>query len=177
MRENSKTQKLQNSKVPRVNAPRELKLKFCWREVSSIRGQSLFEVVIAIGVVGIIIVGIVALASTSIRNSAFSRNNSLATRYSQEAIEWLRGRRDTDWVTFHNNAVSSAIYCFDSLAWSNLGACSQSETITGTILRRQVAFTNIQPAQITAEILVIWQDSQGTHQVSTSTVFTDWRSR
>ena len=142
-------------------------------------GQSLFEVVVAIGVIAIVIVGIVSVATSTIRNTSFTRNKALATRYTQEAIEWLRGQRDTNWVTFHTNAdTPPRIYCLDTLSWTNSGVCGASETIGGdTILLRQVAFSNIVPAEITANVTVSWTDSQGTHQVTTSTVFTDWRSR
>jgi len=141
------------------------------------KGQSLFEVVIAIGIIGVVITAVAILATNSIRNTTFSRNKSLATRYSQEAIEWLRGQRDTSWVTFHLNAVNSAIYCLDSLLWTNVGACGAGEVITDTILQRQVTFSNITATSVTAAVAVFWSDSQGIHQVSTSTVYTDWRAK
>ena len=140
------------------------------------KGQSLFEVVIAIGVIGIIIAGAVSLATTSIRNSTFARNKSLATRYSQEAIEWLRGQRDNNWVSFHTYTLSPT-YCLDSLNWTKARVCNSGEVISGTILTRQVTFSNISNTSATAMVTVVWSDSQGNHQVSTSTVYTDWRSK
>lgn len=142
------------------------------------KGQSLFEVVIAIGVIGIIIAGVVSLAAGSIRNSTFSRNNSLATRYAQEAIEWMRGERDADWVTFYNRAtVAGNMYCLDSLSWAKARPCNAGEYIAGTILTRRVIFTPVPTLEVEAEVTVLWADSQGIHQVASSTVYTDWRSR
>jgi len=141
-----------------------------------VKGQSIFEVVIAIGVIGIIISGVVALATTSIRNSTFTRNKSLAARYAQEAVEWMRGERDAGWVTFHTYA-GTATYCLDTLAWGNTGACSSTETISGTILSREITFSGVLPTQVNAAVRVSWTDSQGVHQVTTSTVLTDWKSR
>ncbi|OGM04480.1 hypothetical protein A2129_01745 [Candidatus Woesebacteria bacterium GWC1_42_13] len=142
------------------------------------KGQSLFEVVIAVGVMGIVISAVVALAATSIRNSTFSRNNSLATRYAQEAIEWMRGERDASWVTFYNySIVAGNMYCLDTLSWAKARPCNAGEYLSATILTRRVIFSVISPTDVEAEVTVLWTDSQGTHQVATSTVYTDWRSR
>jgi len=141
-------------------------------------GQSLFEVIVAIGVIAAVIVGVVVLATNSIRNTTFTRNNSLATRYAQEAIEWLRGERDADWATFRANAgVSGNKYCLDALNWTKPQACNATEVISDTILTRSVTFSNILATQVNANVTVSWNDSQGAHQVATSTVYTDWRSR
>jgi len=140
-------------------------------------GQSLFEVVIAVGIIGLIITAVVILATSSIRNTTYSRNKSLATRYSQEAVEWLRGQRDTNWLNFHNYAITSAVYCFDALNWTKARACNAGEVISDTILQRQATFSNITGTSITTTVAVFWSDSQGLHQVSTSTVFTDWRAK
>jgi Tfp pilus assembly protein PilV len=142
-------------------------------------GQSLFEVVVAVGVFALIIAAIVGLATSSIRNSTFSRNNSLATQYSQQAVEWLRTERDTDWVAFYNHA-STPFYCLDSLSWVNTGTCdtlNELDAIPDTLLFREVSLTRDTATSVTAEVTTSWTDSQGTHQVETSTVFTDWRAR
>ena len=66
-------------------------------------GQSLFEVVFAVAIAAMILVGIVSLATTSTRNSIFSRNNSQATKYAQEVVEWLREERDKDWINLSSH--------------------------------------------------------------------------
>jgi len=139
-------------------------------------GQSLFEVVIAVGIIGIIVFSVVALATTSIRNTTFTKNNSSATQLAQDAVEWLRGERDNDWVAFHTNA-GSPIYCLDTSSWAKARACNPGEYISNTILTREVTFSGVSGNQVSATVNVYWTDSQGTHQAATSTVFTDWRSR
>jgi len=145
--------------------------------VNNSKGQSLFEVILAIGIIGLVIASIAALAAISIRNTTFSRNNTQATAYAQEAVEWLRGQRDSDWTSFYTNVSSAGgVYCLDTLSWANPTACVK-EPISGTILERQVSFSGITPTQVTANITVSWNDAQGFHQAETSTVFTDWRFR
>src|SRR3989304_3745944 len=97
-----------------------------------ILGQSLYEVVFAIGIAAIIITGVLVVSTTSVRNSTFSKNNSQATKYAQEAMEWLRAERDVDWAIFYGHAGSCNI---GSLGW---GACGGDCNVSGTIYCRRV---------------------------------------
>jgi Tfp pilus assembly protein PilV len=142
------------------------------------KGQSLFEVVLSLAVITLIIVTLIILASNSIRNANFSRNKTLATRYAQEALEWLRGERDENFDTFSTRALTPQ-YCLPSLSWdeSSIGSCGSSNNISGTILKREVTFSIVSADNILTEILVYWEDAQGDHEVKTTTNFTDWRSQ
>lgn len=137
------------------------------------KGQSLFEVVLALGVMTAIMVGIVSLAAGAIKNSIFSKNKTLAARYAQEATEWLRRERDTDFTLFA--AHSPGTYCFENLNGWPAGTCGSSDNITGTILYREIILSGA--STITAEVKVYWTDAQGVHEVRSVTYFTDWRQR
>jgi Tfp pilus assembly protein PilV len=147
------------------------------------KGQSLFEVVLALGVITAITVGIVSLAVSSIRNATFSKNKTLAGRYVQEATEWLRSERDNDFTTFQGEALTApgTPMCFPTLAWTgSVGVCGASETIANTPLFREITFsaTTISgKTVIDANVRVYWTDAQGGHEVRSSTSFTDWRQR
>ncbi len=145
------------------------------------KGQSLFEVVLALGIISIIIVGVVLLASSSIRNSSFSRNKTQAARYAQETTEWLRGERDTSWETFLAKA-QAVTWCLPALSWASAinRSCHETEVISGTPFQREVAFSFPEGGDantIEAEIKVYWNDSQGLHEVNSITVFTNWRTQ
>ncbi len=139
------------------------------------KGQSLFEVVTALGVVTVIIVALVALASSSIHNSNFSKDKALATRYSQEATEWLRGERDTNWDIFAAKALTST-WCLPSLSWisASVGTCD-NEFIPNTLFQREIYFNIIDAKTIEVQTVVSWEDSKGVHQVNSATTLTDWR--
>lgn len=162
---------------PRINAL-ETQTRSIWEQVSYVRGQSLFEVVLALAIVSLIIVGVVLLASSSIRNSTFSRNKTQAQRYAQEATEWLRGERDRDWTLFSQKALTP-IWCLPVLAWGSakIGACSDTDVIVGTTFRRELSFSTIDSNTIATEVDILWNDNQGLHEVKSSTIFTNWRSR
>ena len=155
------------------------------------KGQSLFEVVVAIGIAALIIVGVVSLATTSIRNSSFSRNKTLASRFSQEAIEWLRVEKDADWDIFKTNVESCDLAgscCVEAIPSWETGSCDVAEVIPGTIFIREASFTCLDSDGTTqvlcpaAEIIetsltTSWIDGQGTHDAKASTQFTNWRAQ
>lgn len=141
------------------------------------KGQSLFEVVVALAIASLIIFALVSLTSNAIRNTVFSKNKTLASKYAQEANEWLRSQRDSDPEVFINNTLSP-VWCLDSLDFVNVGACSASETVGTSIFLREVSFvstTQSGKSIIEATITVRWEDAQGTHEVVSVTNFTDWR--
>ena len=153
-------------------------------------GQSLFEVVVALSICALVIVVLVSLATSSIRTSTYSKNNSLATAYAGEAIEWLRGQRDTDMTTFRTKAwalITSPGGCFNTFpttfaTWptSSPVTCPSPTTIAGTSFVRRILFkpTFVSGKNLMeADVTVTWTDSQGEHTVTSATVFSDWRER
>lgn len=150
------------------------------RDTNNIKGQSLFEVVLALGVITAISVGIVSLTVNAIRNASFSKNKTLAGRYAQEATEWLRSQRDTDFDVFQDNILVSP-RCFPSLVWTGrVGSCGATDNISGTPLFRIIEFSSTTisgKTVIEASVKVYWDDSQGYHEVKSTTSYTDWRQR
>jgi Tfp pilus assembly protein PilV len=143
-----------------------------------IKGQSMFEVVLALFIMALIIVGVVFLSTSSIANSAFSRNKTIAGRYSQEAIEWLRGQRDSNPALFITNATGT--WCLSNLSFTSHIACGSSTFVTGTIFKRQVIFTedgSTTDTIIKAEVQTSWTDSKGIHTAKSITEFTDIREK
>lgn len=153
-------------------------------KVSDCRGQSLFELVIAVGISALILVAIVSLASNSLRNASYSKNYALASSYVGSTTEWLRVQRDTDMATFMSHVLLSypvsTTYCFANLDWNTPVACTNAQNISNTPFTRQGVFTVTYPGgkvSVEAVITVSWVDPQGFHEVSSSTTFTDWRQR
>lgn len=137
------------------------------------QGQTLFELIIAMGVAVLILAGIVYIVTTSIRNSTFAKNQSEATRYSKEAQEWLRAERDDDWDTFSGKIGT---WCLDTLSWPSASlACGASEVIPGTIFRRQVAISTVDDNTVGVLVETSWDDPSGFHKVSNETRLSNWR--
>ena len=148
------------------------------------RGQSLFELVVAVAICALIIVAIVSLTTNSIQNSNFSKDKTLAATYGQQATEWLRGQRDADANDFFGkaSAAGTSNVCLNSLPASiaslSVSDCSSGTTIAGTPFMRKVSFnvtTQNGKSIVEADVLVSWKDSQGIHEVTDATNFADLR--
>lgn len=139
----------------------------------------MFEVVLALFIITMIIVAVVILSTNSISNSLFSKNKTLAGRYSQEAVEWLRSERESNFNNFSAYA-DLPTYCLDSLSFLNTGLCSESETISDTVFERTLYFTKQVSSGktiIDATVVTTWTDSKGVHSSRSVTSFNDIRER
>ena len=141
----------------------------------------MFEVVIAIFIISLIVLGVVVLSTNSVANSTFSRNGTLASRYAQEAIEWLRDEENTN-TTLFKSRIGISRYCLNNLAWTNIGVCGSGEEIVGSggVFRREVVLTNSLISGkniIQADVTVYWDDPKGRHEVKSVTNFSDIRER
>lgn len=130
------------------------------------RGQSLFELIIALAVTALVMIGIVSLTAVAVRNSTFARNETLANRNLLKASEWLRQQRDEYWTNLSDNLGYS---CLGDLNW--VSGCQ----IPGTVFSRDVTLLQISPTTIKADITVTWTDAQGLHEVSTVAQYTNWQ--
>jgi hypothetical protein len=160
-----------------------------------LKGQSLFEVLFTVAIAAIILTGVVSLAVTSLRNTSLSENDARATKYAQEANEWLREERDNDWDVFLTRAQDSNVYCLDdavldAASWGNPSSCGAADTIGGnTIFIREVFLScleysppgfqsvdcsNPNVVNIQTDVEVKWQDAQGTREVKNISRFTNW---
>jgi len=123
-------------------------------------GQSLVEMIIAIGIVLIIIVALVAVTTISVRNASFSRNQSLATKYAQETIEKVRAYREQNsWEDFQTNCsnVISGISLPSPFSfYSGTGCTCGSDSCD-------------------VKVIVSWTDNKGTHKSELTTRLTKWR--
>jgi len=142
------------------------------------QGQSLFEVVVAIGIVSAILVGVMSLATHSISNSTFSREQALAQTYTQEAVEWLRGERDMNWDTFSaNSSGTGQTWCLSALSWGNAGSCSPSEVISGTNFAREATLTMVNQDEIHVLVSTSWEGKGGQHEARIQTKLNNWKAK
>lgn len=146
---------------------------------------------IALAVVVVVITGIVKAVTTAIKNSTFARNKSEATRYAQEALEWVKTERDkrswggTDGFTSKALSLTSDS-CMPTLAWpTSPSLCdtgSDSNKIQNTVFFREIKLldtnsTSCDSSDTSCNITVevFWQDSDTTHTSTLETRVTSWR--
>ncbi len=79
-------------------------------------GQTLLEVLIALGVSVVIVTTLTTAVITGLNNSQSSKNDNLATHYAQEGLEFMRKLRDSDWTTFFSYYSGSLSVYYKCLA-------------------------------------------------------------
>lgn len=154
-------------------------------------GQTMIEMVVATGMVALVLVAIVSGIALSIRNSRFSKNKALATRYAQEAVEKFRNYRDeVGWQPFLEEVLegnSSVVYCMPSMPASAIevptftGACSgqkipnaagDTEFTRGVQALTQTQVNPNDAVEIT--VTVSWIEGSKTHNVTLSSRLNNW---
>jgi prepilin-type N-terminal cleavage/methylation domain-containing protein len=71
-------------------------------------GFSLIELLVAMAMVGIGLIGVASLAAQNIRVQYFNRNSLISAQLAQEGLEIARNRRDNNWKS------SSTVYLHDT---------------------------------------------------------------
>lgn len=137
-------------------------------------GQTLAEVVVAIGVVVLLVTGLIIGTSVSLKASQYGKARSQAVQYATEAVEVSRNLRDSGWTSFFAyGGVTPISWCLDkSGVWTAMsGSCSAN---IDNFYTRQVTFTWDDPRMKT-DVVVSWTDGNKIYTVPISTYFTQWK--
>lgn len=130
-------------------------------------GQSLLEVVVALGVTTLVLTALVSVVTVAVRNARFAKNQSLATKYAQEGIEAARTIRDRDWSQLANGIHG---LFWDGSQWSFSGSSdSPSSGFT-----RVVDVSEPLASQKLVTVTVSWSEGGRTHQSRLTTYLTEW---
>lgn len=139
-------------------------------------GQTLIEIVIAIGAVALVVTALVSAVSASLRFSESSRMRSRAVKLAQESMEITRALRDTtSWTSFSAYASGNGNWCLDSTnTWSAADASGTCPISSGNPIWRSVHFTWNDPVmEVTTN--VSWGEHQSVSTVTLKTYFTQWK--
>lgn len=137
------------------------------------KGQTLVEVVVVIGVVVLLVTGLIAGTTTSLKSAQSGRIRSQAVSYAQEAIESVRSIRDRSWSTFMEYSGS---YCLgsDLIFNPSPGTCSVNITGGENSFTRSVNF-NWQDPKMVITATVSFVEGESTRNVVLETYLTQWK--
>lgn len=159
------------------------------------KGQSLLEIVIALGLALIISTGLIITTVNGLKNSQFSKNQAQATKYAQEAIDQVRTIRDRDYTVCGPSNIDRfsdlwpvgvcSVACSYNLKKSSTdGYCpgdksspiwlkdsSSPETIGN--FKRQILIDTFALNQKRVTVNVSWTDISGFHQSQLVTILAD----
>ena len=76
------------------------------------KGQTLIEVLAALSILAVIAASMTSVIASSLNNSIFSKNKTLATKYAQEGMESIHELRNNDYAQF---TTYSGAYCMSTI--------------------------------------------------------------
>lgn len=147
-------------------------------------GQSLFEVVLAIGLIALVLFALAGLLAQGQKNASNAKDESDRSRAVSAVNEWLRTQRDNNWSAFYAKAPNNArSYCLNTLP-SDVASLSEGECAgpaTGKSFSIGVSLSHPTPdpgqSNVKADVSVSWTDSQGTHTQTFTSYFTNWKGQ
>ena len=117
-------------------------------------GQSIIEIVAALALVALVILGLVKVSVNSINNSTFARDQRAATKYAQEGIEVARQCKEENPLAFWN------------------GSCPEISVPSDAKFTRQIIYTQPEEGRMEIEVIVSWTDGRGEHKSNLKTYLT-----
>ncbi len=134
----------------------------------ALKGQSLVEAIVAIGITILVVTGLVVLAIGAVRSATVSKNRSLAVQYAQEGTEALRSIRDRSFAELPVGGTNRLVWTGSE--WSTLAG-----TETLGLFTRSFTTTLVSAGKLKVDLTVAWSDSAGAHTVDLTTYLTDWQ--
>lgn len=134
------------------------------------------EVLVFITILSLFFVAAMAVSTYSLKAMKTSEFKIIASHYAEEAIEWVRSEKETDWTVFTGLDSTSGpeTYCINTLNWSSGGTCLDYELGSPNVFKREVTLTNdpdsTTPDQVNVSVSVYWLDTNGEMSVTIDTV-------
>ena len=114
---------------------------------SGTRGQSLIEILVALGIGVILIGGVTALISVNMRSSSESKMNQAASSLTQEVIDGAKSKAEADWNAFYGLAKGSANAYYVASSTNAITTGKEPISVSGYAFSRYFYVENVQRTQ------------------------------
>lgn len=141
---------------------------------------SLVEVLVFVSILSLFFITAVSVTTFSIRNLKIQEYRILATRYAEEAVEWVKQEKEDDWQLFatrDDSGGSGTAYCLNSLNWDNKTDCNGSYTLgPPNIFKRKLLIVNSgNPVdKISTDMTVSWLENDVEQKIVLKAVSNLW---
>lgn len=168
-------------------------MKFLFNYSKSNSGFSIIEVMVAVGIISVGMMGVLSLMSQNVQVQAVTKNNLIASMLAQEGIELVRNIRDTNWLTstatnyYDNIFATSTIDNIGIYTKSDLDFNDASSTLaidskglysahgaTSTIFKRLITVSSTTD-YMNIKSTVRWTRNGQNHDYVAETILYDWR--
>lgn len=138
------------------------------------QGQSLVEVLVAVGAMSLLLVALLALVSLSIRNSRLAKDRAQAVALAQEGVELMRAYRDYSWTEFSGIAQTEE-YDLPYIWTVEMGlsaGCIETATINDLFYRCVRVEMGANEAEV--EVRVAWMEGSQLQETTQLTKLSLW---
>jgi len=152
------------------------------------KGFGLLEVIIAVFIVAIGLVGILALANISLKGPSLSRDRLIASGLAQEGIEVIRDMRraNAGWSNWHAavpdgdwrvqyDSVGLTIPYSGAYLKMNANGLYQYDSGTETLFKRKITLSKISADEVKIITEVNWQTKGQTYTLTAEDRLWNWK--
>ena len=136
-------------------------------------GFTFTEVLVFVTILSLFFISAVTITTFSLRNLKIQEHKILATRYAEEASEWVKQEKEDDWQVFASHNGTN--YCLNSLSWTN-GPCSTYSLGSPGFLKRDLSITySGSPVdKAVTNLTVSWLENNIEQKVVLKSVYNLW---
>ena len=160
------------------------------KKIKNKLGFSLLEVIIAIFIITLGLIGILSLVVQSIQVQYINKNNMIASQLAQEGIELVRNIRDNNWIDGlgWKSGIGTGFYIIDYINGINSNISDTKLYIDGngfykhgleattSNFNRLIEITDTDNGDgIDVKSTVIWQEKNNSHSYIAETELYDWK--
>ncbi|MBL7150779.1 hypothetical protein ISS86_02525 [Candidatus Microgenomates bacterium] len=146
-------------------------MKDCSRKLNTSSGQTTAEILLAIGIIALVLVGLTKTTTMALRNAQFAKNKSLATKYGQETLEVIRAYRDqNDWDAFKTSLNCSPAFSALPVPFDNPRSVVCDCYEAGD--PNPVVCTDVDVDKVEITVNISWDS--GDHEVELATFLSKW---
>ncbi len=152
-------------------------------------GQILLEVSVMLGVVLLLVTGLVAATTATLKKGRLAQDRSIATKYAQEGMEMTRLFRNKGWSDFRKlndvacqNDEGTCLWCLNANGdWSVLQPVTNecSNNIDNRYSRLVFFDWKSDPdpnkEHMHVTVIVAWQDGVNVYRSNVESDFTEWQ--
>lgn len=136
-------------------------------------GQSLVEVVVAVGVMALLLTAVLSLISLSVKNSRLAKDRTKAANLAQEGIELMRTYRDLSWTGLLEKAGLNYDLAENWTVETDWTGCSQENNVDD-FFKRCVDIQTEGSEQVSIQVIVSWQEGSQIYQTVQTTNLSLW---